>query len=1248
MGILTFNANWPSGSAGSGNVPTDIYITGTDWQYTPLYMPGNAGNLAKSGYQWLGWSTSSSASTPDYTGGEFWQMASDFFGWDNEWDTVTLYAVWTATSPPTTHTVSYHGNGNTGGFAPNDQNSPYNSGSTVTVLGNTGGLIKVGYRFLGWNTNSSATSTQYVAGNTFNISANITLYAVWKQTFTLTYHGNGATGGSVPNDSSNPYDTGSTVTVLGNIGNLVKNNHTFLGWSTNSNASSAQYTQGSTFTISQNTILYAVWQPNPTYSLTYQGNGNTGGSAPSDSNSPYQNGSTVTVLGNTGNLVKTGYRFLGWNTNSSATTPQYTAGNTFTINANTTLYAIWKQIFTVTYNDNGAISGTAPNDGSSPYDTGSTVTVLGNTGNLVKTGYTFLGWATSNSASSAQYTAGNTFTITQNTTLYAVWQAIPKYTITYDGNGATHGTVPTDNNQYQTGTPVTVQANSGNLERASYTFLGWAKNSNVTTAEFAVNGSTVTPPTFIMDVGNVVLYAVWVSNSGGVFDGGVINNSLEIKCKFPSLLEVWADVNAWMTAPVGSLPDYSAYLRFTNKNSSPALSTDIYGIAFKDKDSNYYVSGIGINDSLLVRKNLYAQFGSIGELSVPTKLQVDIIENFVSSNKDLVIKANVGNVIKLDGNVQITGTLTGGGSGGGSGNWNGGDVTKDIVVKGKWASLLEDGVSTDVKDWLWTMPIDWPDHSACIKFVDKTTGNWIDMFGLSISNGQDEGPTLCVGYNLMYRGDLVGRGIWKSYEGGAILHGGYNSDNVTKKCGWAPTANPFIWLAEGSVDSRCNTLEIRNGKNFVWGWAHLEANNLLCHGFVGTNYLSALSGSGNITLNNHLIPYSNHTTDLGALNLAYRSIYGLHIHAANVDASLGVKTEDIYSPTKPNSYIRYRSTGNLITLDGNVTITGTLNATSTNPFNQSLNTNNSVQFVNVTSTGNIIPASNLTGSVGLNGQMWNAGYIQNVYASMLQAIGSVNTDTINGVSSNSGNGLLIQTYNNGSYPLRIRASNVVPFSNNTGQLGTSSTMWGSSYIQNMHGSMLQVIDYVNTDTINSTSNRYMLIQTYNNGAQNLYLRAANVLPWSYATTIIGSQANYFAGVWMGTCGYKNQYNFGCERSKSGQVWEPLIKNTESALKILAHEVKKTVRHITYSGEADDEIICVCGKSVKRPCPECEEEWLDRYCKNTGERNEAASFLILEHAAALAKMQTLLDEANQRIVVLEKKLVASKGWINYGK
>jgi len=64
------------------------------------------------------------------------------------------------------------------------------------------------------------------------------------------------------------------------------------------------------------------------FTVTYVGNGATGGTEPVDS-TWYEEGQTVTVRGNTNGLLKTGYVFLGWNTEIGGTGATYTQGQTF-------------------------------------------------------------------------------------------------------------------------------------------------------------------------------------------------------------------------------------------------------------------------------------------------------------------------------------------------------------------------------------------------------------------------------------------------------------------------------------------------------------------------------------------------------------------------------------------------------------------------------------------------------------------------------------------------------------------------------------------------------------------------------------------------------------------------------------------------------------------------------------------------------------------------------------------------------
>jgi hypothetical protein len=166
--------------------------------------------------------------------------------------------------------------------------------------------------------------------------------------YTVQYDGNGATGGNIPVPQyMSPYTATSSITIGGNTGSLVKtdissNVFVFTRWNTNATGTGTDYGPGytTTYDTSNNPaslILYAQWG----YSVTYNGNTSTGGSVPVDASSPYNPASSVTVLGNTGSLVKAGFTFNGWNTAANGSGTPYSPTNTFTINVITILYAQW-------------------------------------------------------------------------------------------------------------------------------------------------------------------------------------------------------------------------------------------------------------------------------------------------------------------------------------------------------------------------------------------------------------------------------------------------------------------------------------------------------------------------------------------------------------------------------------------------------------------------------------------------------------------------------------------------------------------------------------------------------------------------------------------------------------------------------------------------------------------------------------------------------------------------------------------
>jgi uncharacterized repeat protein (TIGR02543 family) len=172
------------------------------------------------------------------------------------------------------------------------------------------------------------------------------------------------------------------------------------------------------------------------YTVTYNPNNADSGTAPVDPNQ-YFYGEQVTIAYNTGNLERTGHTFKGWSYNSNASNPNFTVNNTtvtppaISIMGNTILYAVWysepiNETYTVTYNPNGADSGSPPID-PNQYNHSDTVTVEYNTGNLAKTDHTLYGWSYNQYAAMPDFIINNTnitppaFTITADTTLYAVW-----------------------------------------------------------------------------------------------------------------------------------------------------------------------------------------------------------------------------------------------------------------------------------------------------------------------------------------------------------------------------------------------------------------------------------------------------------------------------------------------------------------------------------------------------------------------------------------------------------------------------------------------------------------------------------------------------------------------------------------------------------------------------------------------------------------------------------------------------------
>lgn len=157
--------------------------------------------------------------------------------------------------------------------------------------------------------------------------------------YSINYNANSATSGVVPVDNTN-YNPGDGITVAANSRGLARIGYVFKGWNTASNGSGITYAPADVIAMGQSDItLYALWAP--VFTVTYLGNSNTGGAVPVDAET-YETGEEVTVLTNSGTLVRENFTFAGWNTAANGSGVTYPVGSAFVMgDENISLYALW-------------------------------------------------------------------------------------------------------------------------------------------------------------------------------------------------------------------------------------------------------------------------------------------------------------------------------------------------------------------------------------------------------------------------------------------------------------------------------------------------------------------------------------------------------------------------------------------------------------------------------------------------------------------------------------------------------------------------------------------------------------------------------------------------------------------------------------------------------------------------------------------------------------------------------------------
>lgn len=477
---ITYNANGGSGA------PDKQTYTNADSGTTKL----SSTVPTRTGYNFLGWSLSNTATSASYTAGQNWNL--------NNFGNYTLYAVWQIK----TFTVTIRrGTGISDitspawGWTGNYKTSTVNYGTSITINVS----LSTGYHWNKWSGSFSTTSQSY----TFTVTSNIDVTANGAaNTYTVNYNANGGSGTTA--SSSHTYDSAKALTANG----FSRTGYTFQGWSTSSSATSATYSnqqsvKNLTATHGGTVTLYAVWKI-ISYTVSYDANGGTG--APSAQTKNYgtnitlsstkptraqttANGYTLTFDGNTGTASKTTatatntttYTFTGWNTAKDGSGTSYSAGATYSANSGATLYAQWSSS-----TSKGSITTATA---SKPDVTGSRVVTFNTQGGICLTTsltssstlkYTFKGWYTAKSGGTKRADGGVSYTPTATETVYAQ----------YTESGGTYSTLTLPE-----------------VAKNGYLFKGWSTDQ---TASSGITG-TYTP------AATETMYAIWeeISADGG-------------------------------------------------------------------------------------------------------------------------------------------------------------------------------------------------------------------------------------------------------------------------------------------------------------------------------------------------------------------------------------------------------------------------------------------------------------------------------------------------------------------------------------------------------------------------------------------------------------------------------------------------------------------------------------------------------------------------------------------------------------
>ncbi|MDG5815923.1 BspA family leucine-rich repeat surface protein [Chitinispirillales bacterium ANBcel5] len=410
-------------------------------------------NASREGFSFLGWFVDSVRIS---------QIESGSTG------DLTLEAKWTEDP---VFFIAYHGNGNTGGSAPDT--ALYEEGAEVTMAG-AGSLTRTGHQFVGWNTDPDGEGDSFDPNDTFEMGADdLIVHAQWEpKVYTVSFDSNG--GSEVDSQRVNHGENAEEPDVPQREG------YRFSGWYRDRSLTALFDFQE--IAIEHDRTIYAKWTPLPN-TVNFDANDGSG------SMDPQTIATDQTAPLDSNQFSRAGYTFNGWNTEPDGSGESYEDEAEFTMGTEgVILYAQW--------NANNNTLRFDTNGGSGVMDpqiiaTDQTVPLDSNRFN--RTGYSFDGWNTETDGSGVSYEDEAEFTMgAEDVILYAQWN-VKQYTITFNSKGGTE----VDSMTQDFGTAVSAPDDP---ERAGYAFEGWEPELPETmpaenikhTAQWSANENTIT------------------------------------------------------------------------------------------------------------------------------------------------------------------------------------------------------------------------------------------------------------------------------------------------------------------------------------------------------------------------------------------------------------------------------------------------------------------------------------------------------------------------------------------------------------------------------------------------------------------------------------------------------------------------------------------------------------------------------------------------------------------------------------